>query len=147
MIQTLNDSERDALPRWLVAVNVLAAALSAGAAGLALARPTLLAPGATSPLVTFYVQAYAVRAVPLGAVLVWALLTGRRRALPPLLLVAGLAQVGDAAIGLSRGVPGMVVGSLVGGAIPLLSARWLVSSRRAKRARPRVPAQAPARQS
>ncbi|GAA2147729.1 hypothetical protein GCM10009760_38930 [Kitasatospora kazusensis] len=101
------------LPRALLIANVGGALLSVGSSiaglldpGLALAHGSAVTAG-----VDFYAQAYAARAVPLGAALVQQLLFGRTsRALTPLLLVSGVVQLADAAIGLTAHNPGMVVG-------------------------------------
>lgn len=104
--------------------NGAAALLSVGASLLALVKPDVLLPTGSeaTPLVTFYAQAYAARALPIGAA-VLALLAGRDRGgLPAVLAVAGLAQAGDALIGAGLHNPGMVAGSSVGAVIHLVSA-------------------------
>ncbi|WP_327337211.1 hypothetical protein OG384_13770 [Streptomyces sp. NBC_01324] len=113
--------------RTLAGLNVAMAAGSAVAAVIAVARPTLLLPAGTEPTtgLQVYAQAYAVRAVPLAAALVYAL-KGERRALVPVLAVAGAAQAGDAYIGVSRGVTGMAVGGTLAAATHLGTAWWLI---------------------
>ncbi|MHC3818468.1 hypothetical protein [Streptomyces sp. DT9] len=113
--------------RTLTGLNVAMAAGSAVAAVIAVARPTLLLPAGTEPTagLQVYAQAYAVRAVPLAAALVYAL-QGERRALVPVLAVAGAAQAGDAYIGVSRGVTGMAVGGTLAAATHLGTAWWLI---------------------
>ncbi|MFF3174859.1 hypothetical protein ACFVQ0_19825 [Streptomyces sp. NPDC057900] len=108
-------------------LNVAMAAGSAVAAVIAVARPTLLLPAGTEPTAGLqtYAEAYAVRAVPLAAALVYAL-KGERRALVPVLAVAGAAQLGDAYIGARRGVTGMAVGGTVAAATHLGTAWWLI---------------------
>ncbi|MFF1920562.1 hypothetical protein ACFVW8_08285 [Streptomyces sp. NPDC058221] len=112
--------------RTLVGLNVAMAAGSAVAAVIAVARPTLLLPAGTDPTAGLhvYAEAYAVRAVPLAAALVY-LLKGERRALVPVLAVAGAAQLGDACIGAGRGVTGMAVGGTLAAATHLGTAWWL----------------------
>lgn len=113
--------------RTLAGLNVAMAAGSAVAAVIAVARPTLLLPAGTEPTagLQVYAEAYAVRAVPLAAALVYAL-RGERRALVPVLAVAGAAQLGDAYIGVSRGVTGMAVGGTLAAATHLGTACWLI---------------------
>ncbi|MFG2674382.1 hypothetical protein [Streptomyces sp. NPDC048445] len=113
--------------RTLAGLNVAMAAGSAVAAVIAVARPTLLLPAGTEPTagLQVYAQAYAVRALPLAAALVYAL-KGERRALVPVLAVAGAAQAGDAYIGVSRGVTGMAVGGTLAAATHLGTAWWLI---------------------
>ncbi|NED88874.1 hypothetical protein G3I76_53480 [Streptomyces sp. SID11233] len=113
--------------RTLAVLNVAMAAGSAVAAVIAVARPPLLLPAGTEPTagLQVYAEAYAVRAVPLAAALVYAL-KGERRALVPVLAVAGAAQLGDAYIGVSRGVTGMAVGGTLAAATHLGTAWWLI---------------------
>jgi hypothetical protein len=127
MHHDVNDSLREeSVPRWLVVVNVLGALASSGASVVGLVHPTfVLAGSATSTLADIYTQAYAARALPLGAALVFVLLSRRRPGLRALLLVSGLAQVADAAIGLRYGAPGMVVGSTLLAVVHLGSLGWL----------------------
>lgn len=112
--------------RALTGLNAVMAAGSAAAAVIGVVRPTLLlAPGTeTTAGLQVYAQAYAVRAVPLAAALAY-LLRGESRALVPVLTVAGAAQLGDAYIGISRGVTGMAVGGTLAAGVHLTSAWWL----------------------
>ncbi|WP_040698909.1 hypothetical protein [Nocardia vinacea] len=55
-----------------------------------------------------YAQAYAARAIPLGAALLFSLTNRRKRALLPLLAMSGVVQLGDVAIGAIHGIPGMM---------------------------------------
>ncbi|MEV4320179.1 hypothetical protein [Actinocrispum sp. NPDC049592] len=105
-------------------MNVLAALVSATAAVIGVTNPSLLIPGDATPLVDFYAQAYLVRALPISAVLI-GLLATKRPGLRPVLLLAGLAQVGDGVIGTLHAQPGMIAGSTLGAVIHLGSA-WLL---------------------
>ena len=128
MHHDVNDSNREeSVPRWLVVANVLGALASSAASVVGLVHPTfVLAGSASTPLADIYTQAYAARALPLGAALVFVLLSRRRRpGLRPLLLVSGLAQVADAAIGVRYGTPGMMVGGTLLAVVHLGSAAWL----------------------
>jgi hypothetical protein len=73
-------------------------------------------------MVTFYMEDYLVRQLPLSAVLLGLLATRGTTGLCPVLLVAGLAQAGDAAVGARHGRRGMVLGSTLGAVIHLGSA-------------------------
>ncbi|GAA2821525.1 hypothetical protein RMN57_30685 [Kitasatospora sp. CM 4170] len=103
--------------RALAIANAAGAALSMASAVVGLLSPELALPGAAEhagPLTELYVQAYVVRALPLGAALLRQLLVSRTgRGLVPLLLVAGAVQAGDAAIGLVAHNPGMTAGGAV----------------------------------
>jgi len=125
----MNDSksERSAtapVPGVIAWSNVLIAVITAAFAVLATASPTQFVPGEAAPLVDFYVQAYLVRALPISAVLVGVLAT-KRPGLQPVLLVAGLAQVGDVIVGALHAQPVMVAGATLGAVIHLGSA-WLL---------------------
>ncbi|MFG3056376.1 hypothetical protein ACGFZP_36220 [Kitasatospora sp. NPDC048239] len=124
--------------RVLVIANAAGAALSMASGVVGLLSPGLALPGGTDPvtaLTDLYVQAYAARALPLGAVLVHQLLISRTsragRALGPLLLVSGAVQLADAAIGVSTHNPGMAVGGTVLAALHLGLASRLARSDRA----------------
>jgi hypothetical protein len=131
MIQSLNDSGRElsasaAAWRWLVGLNGVGALISAGFAIAGLLDPAAISAGPVTALVRLYAGAYAVRAIPLTAVLLLLLVRrGPMVALVPLLVVAGLAQVGDAVIGIGLGQPGMLAGGSLLAAVHLLSAGWL----------------------
>ena len=120
--------------RVLTAVNLIAAALSTASAFIALADPGILASGADAATgVEFYAQAYAARAVPIGLAVFALLLVPALRTRPAALLVlsvAGLAQVGDLAIGAAQGIPGMMAGSAIGAIAHLASVAWLLRSGR-----------------
>lgn len=112
--------------KWVVIANAIAATVSAASCVVALADPGVLLQGGTpGGGIDLYVQAYAVRQLPLTAA-VLACLTGRyRRHLVPVLLVSGIVQAGDALIGATSGIPGMAVGGTVAAALHLASAaRW-----------------------
>ncbi|MFJ9774348.1 hypothetical protein ACIRVF_24430 [Kitasatospora sp. NPDC101157] len=110
----------DALPKPLVIANATGAALSMASCVAALINPGVGLPK-EEPVtagVRFYAQAYAARALPLGAVLLHQLVRGRGGpALPAVLLLAGAVQAGDAAIGVRTRNPGMALGA---GALALL---------------------------
>ncbi|MEU1467013.1 hypothetical protein ABZ434_02115 [Streptomyces sp. NPDC005761] len=112
--------------RTLIVLNAAMAAASAAAAVIGVVRPTLLLPPGTEPTagLQVYAEAYAVRAVPLAAALA-CLLRGERRGLVPVLAVAGAAQLGDAYIGISKGIPGMAVGGALAAGVHLASVGWL----------------------
>jgi hypothetical protein len=109
-----------ALSKPLVIANVAAAALSMASCAAGLINPGIGLPK-EEPVtkgVRFYAEAYAARALPLGAVLLHQLVRGRGgSALPAVLLLAGAVQAGDAAIGVRTRNPGMALGA---GALALL---------------------------
>jgi hypothetical protein len=97
---------RGAAMTTVVVVNLLIVAASLAFGVIALVDPALLLPaGAQSSTgVRYYAAFYAARALPLGVMLVIALLRIRpdsrnQGVLGVLLIVSGLAQVGDALIG------------------------------------------------
>jgi hypothetical protein len=112
----------------LVLVNAAVALVSGGFAVVGLVRPTALAPagGAITPAATMYSWFYAVRAIPLSAITLAVLFGDIRAAAVPVLLVAGLAQVGDLVVGMRQRNPGMTTGSTVGALVHLGSIWWLV---------------------
>jgi hypothetical protein len=131
MIHTQNDSARElsgrsASWRWIAGINGLGALIAAGFAVVSAIDPALPAGGSVTSLVRLYAGTYAVRAVPLAVALV-ALLTRPRPApgLVPLLVVAGLAQAGDAVVGTAVGLPAMIAGGGVFAVIHLATATWL----------------------
>ncbi|MGV9668025.1 hypothetical protein [Nocardia niigatensis] len=63
--------------------------------------------------------------MPLSIVLLILLAAGARGALAPILVVAGLAQLGDAGIGAGRRNWPMAVTCVGLAAVHLLSARWI----------------------
>jgi hypothetical protein len=116
--------------KTLVILNVLAAAGSMASSALALANPAIILPtdAEVSTGVSLYAQAYAARALPLGAALLWAL--RGRPSLVPLLAVSGLVQVADIAIGVAQGQPGMIAGGTTAAVVHLTSAWWLTRAPR-----------------
>ncbi|MCO6000311.1 hypothetical protein [Actinoallomurus rhizosphaericola] len=120
------------LPRTLVLVNGLAALGSAVACVIGLVDPAALLPSgsAVTSSVDVYARLYGARALPLSAVVLYLLVTGTRRGLIPVLMIAGLVQAADAAIGIASHAPGMVVGGTVAAAIHLVSAAFLARGTR-----------------
>ncbi|MFD7731333.1 hypothetical protein ACFV6F_13235 [Kitasatospora phosalacinea] len=110
----------------LSAANALAALVSAGSSVAGVVRPGLALP-AGEPVTAgahLYARAYAARAVPLGAataVAVWA----DAAVAWPMLLVSGLAQVGDSAIGFRQRNLGMGFGAGAFAVLHLFSAWWV----------------------
>ena len=121
----MDDSNRETMRRVVMTANVLAAVLSGVAAVLARRNPALLVGGRVPPMGTFYWETYLARQRPLSAVLLGLLATRGATGLRPVLLVAGLAQAGDAAVGARHARPGMILGSTVGAVIHLGSALLL----------------------
>ena len=102
------------MPWWLALINTIMGAGAAGFAVAAVIRPRLLAPSDSANRDDrFYPSMYAARSIPLG-LMVTAVVWLEPGPLTPLVLgAAALAQVGDAAIGLSYRIPGMVVGPAI----------------------------------
>ena len=99
------------MPWWLALINTIMGAGAAGFAVAAVIRPRLLAPSDSANRDDrFYPAMYAARSAPLGALVVVAVWLAPTPLTPLILGAAALAQVGDAAIGLSYRIPGMVVG-------------------------------------
>jgi len=110
----------------LSTANALAALLSAGSSVAGVLRPGL-ALTAGEPVtagVHLYARAYAARALPLGVATAAAVWTGAAAA-GPLLLVSGLAQVADSAIGFRRRNLGMGIGAGACAVLHLVSAWWV----------------------
>jgi hypothetical protein len=113
------------IPRPLWVANALGAVASAVASVIVLVNPGFL--GDAGPGGAANAQLYAVRAIPLAAVVLVILARqapqGRRgqtrRGLVPVLAVAGLAQLGDALIGVGLRIPGMAIASTVLAAVHL----------------------------
>ncbi|MFI9159570.1 hypothetical protein [Kitasatospora aureofaciens] len=108
------------LPKPLVIANAAGAVLSMASCAAGLINPGIGLPKGEPVTggVRFYAEAYAARALPLGAVLLHQLVRGRGGpALPAVLLLAGAVQAGDAAIGVRTRNPGMALGA---GALALL---------------------------
>ncbi|MFH9348139.1 hypothetical protein [Kitasatospora sp. NPDC017646] len=112
----------------LLVANAVAALVSAGSSVAGVLRPGLALPTGV-PLNTgtdLYARAYAVRAVPLGLAAALLLLTGAPHgAAWPMLLVAGLAQVGDSAIGARYRNRGMTYGAGACAVLHLATAVWI----------------------
>ena len=121
MIQSPNDSRLD---RFLAFLNGAGALIAGGFSVTALVDPVLVAGGADTPMARLYAGVYAARAVPLAVALLWALVR-RSPALVPFLVVAGLAQVGDAVVGVGFGKANMIVGGTLLAVIHLGSAARL----------------------
>ncbi|WP_051182216.1 DUF4267 domain-containing protein [Nocardia vinacea] len=118
------------LTRSAIIVNAVGASVAVAFSVAALVDPTLaITSSADSPGVDLYAQAYAARAIPLGAALLFSLTSRRKRALLPLLTVSGAVQLGDVAIGATQGVPGMMVGGSVLALIHLATAGQLALGR------------------
>ena len=100
------------MPWWLALINTIMGAGAAGFAVAAVIRPRLLAPSDSANRDDrFYPAMYAARSAPLGALVVVAVWLAPTPLTP--LILGALAQVGDAAIGLSYRIPGMVVGPAI----------------------------------
>ncbi|MFF0411147.1 DUF4267 domain-containing protein [Kitasatospora sp. NPDC004745] len=89
------------------------------APGLILPRSTAVNGGTR-----LYAHAYGARAIPLAAVTLALLATGDRSAAAPVLAIAGLAQIGDSAIGVRQRNPGMAVCAGLLAVLHLASAWW-----------------------
>jgi hypothetical protein len=125
------------LPRTLLLLNALGALIAAGFSVAALLVPAAALPGGVpaSALAVLYAQAYAARAIPLGAVTLGLLAWRPPRGLVPgpvvggllaALGVGGLAQLCDLLIGVAFGRLNMVLGGGLLAVIHLGSAGWLV---------------------
>ncbi|WP_306191030.1 MULTISPECIES: hypothetical protein [unclassified Streptomyces] len=111
----------------LVVANAIAALISAGSSIAGALRPGI-ALAHTEPVTAgtdMYARAYAARAVPLGLATAVVLLADARAAAWPMLVVAGLAQVGDSALGARQRNLGMTLGAGVFAVLHLASAWWL----------------------
>ncbi|MFC5908651.1 hypothetical protein [Streptacidiphilus monticola] len=111
----------------LLAANAVAAIVSAGSSVAGVLRPGLGLP-AGEPVtagVDVYARAYAARALPLGVAAAAVLWAGERVAAWPMLVVAGLAQAGDSAIGVRWRNAGMALGAGAFAVLHLVSAWWL----------------------
>ncbi|MFE9320353.1 DUF4267 domain-containing protein [Nocardia sp. NPDC052278] len=118
------------LTRSAIVVNAVGAGIAVAFSVAALVDPSLAISGsAHSPGVDPYAQAYAARAIPLGAALLFSLVSRHKRALLPLLTVSGAVQLGDVAIGATQGIPGMMVGGSVLALIHLATAGQLALGR------------------
>ncbi|MFF7973473.1 hypothetical protein [Streptomyces sp. NPDC007905] len=110
-------------------LNALVALVSGVSGVVGMARPAMaLAEGESlNSGVVFFARAYAVRAVPLSVVMLVLLAAGSWGSLGPVLVVGGLVQLGDAAIGAARRNTGMLITTGGLAAVHLLSAQWLLS--------------------
>ena len=121
MIQLVNDSRSELI--LIRALNALGAIVAAGFAVAATIDPGLVLPGeAATDGARFYAQVYAARALPLTLVLLVALGARATPALVPLLVLAGLVQAVDAALGLVWHRPSMIVGGGLLAVVHLASA-------------------------
>ncbi len=106
-------------------LNVVGAAASAGFAARGVIRPEYVQPTQTaSPLTSFWAVSSAVRSWAITLPLVGSL-TVTGRAAPQLLAVAGLAQLGDSALGIWQRKPEMTAAPAAMGIVHLASARLL----------------------
>jgi hypothetical protein len=110
-------------------LNALGALVSGISSVLGPARPALALTAGESvdSGVVLYARAYAARAAPLSAVVLVLLAAGSWGSLGPVLVVGGLAQLGDAAIGAARRNTGMLIGAGGLAVVHLVSARWLLA--------------------
>ncbi|MEV6390137.1 hypothetical protein [Nocardia xishanensis] len=118
------------LSRTAVIVNAIGAATAMAFSIAALVDPTIAISGsADSPGIDLYAQAYAARAIPIGAALLFSLASRRKRALLPLLTVSGAIQLGDVAIGATQGISGMMAGGSALALIHLVTAGHVMLGR------------------
>ncbi len=111
--------------RVVLAVNGVGAATAAVFAAAGLTRPSYVQPGASSSSLTeFWAASSAVRTWAITVPLLAGLATTGRAA-PQLLTVAGLVQLGDAALGIWQRKPDMTLAPAAMGLIHLTSARLL----------------------
>ena len=111
----------------LLAANALAALVSAGSSVAGVFRPGLGLPDG-EPVTAgthVYVQAYAARAVPLGLATAAAMWADNAAVAWPMLLVSGVAQVADSAIGFRQRNLGMGFGAGAFAVLHLVSAWWV----------------------
>ncbi|MER6068241.1 hypothetical protein ABT187_05165 [Streptomyces sp. NPDC001817] len=110
----------------LIAANGLASLASAGFCVAGMFRPGLALPEgmAVNGGTHLYANAYGARAIPLAAVTLALLGMGDRSAVAPVLAVAGLAQIGDSAIGVQQRNKGMTICAGLLGVLHLASAWW-----------------------
>jgi hypothetical protein len=126
MIQAVNDSKRELSTPLLVAVNVTSALISAAFGAVALVDPAASPgiDGGVTSTANLYAAMYGVRALPIAAAIIWLALADRRR-LVPVLLLAGVAQIGDIIIGTATATVTMALGATIAAIIHLGSA-WLL---------------------
>jgi len=109
----------------LLAVNAVGLTAAAVFAAVGVRRPGYGQPGSvTSPLTEFWAASSAVRTWAVAAPLLVGVLRGGRP-VPQLLVVAGLVQLGDAALGVRQHNPRMTALPAVMGLLHLASSRLL----------------------
>jgi hypothetical protein len=110
----------------LIAANGLASLTSAGFCIAGMIRPGLALPEGTAVNggTHLYANAYGARAIPLAAVTLALFALDDSSAAAPVLAVAGLAQIGDSAIGIQQRNRGMAISAGLLGVLHLASARW-----------------------
>ncbi|MRH89243.1 hypothetical protein GFY24_17610 [Nocardia sp. SYP-A9097] len=110
--------------------NAVVAVISGASSVAGMVRPALAVPGGgtVNEGTTFFAYGYGARAVPLSLVLLTLLAVDARGGLAPILVVAGLAQIGDGIIGASRRNWPMAATCAVLAAVHLGSAWWLATT-------------------
>ncbi|MEU6085638.1 DUF4267 domain-containing protein [Streptomyces sp. NPDC047085] len=110
----------------LVVANALASLVSAGSCVAGMIRPGLALPKgmAVNGGTRLYANAYGARAIPLAAVTLALFALGDRSVVAPVLAIAGLAQIGDSAIGVQQRNKGMAICAGVFAVLHLASAWW-----------------------
>lgn len=113
---------------WPVVANIVVAAISGVSCVIGLVRPRLaLAEGEElTSAATFFLGAYVARALPLSVVTVAVLIADLGAAAVPVLVVAGLAQVGDAMVGVRQRNTPMAVTCVGLAAVHLGTVAWLI---------------------
>ncbi|MFF2199663.1 hypothetical protein [Streptomyces sp. NPDC058145] len=119
----MNSSTAEAI---LIAANSLASLTSAGFCIAGMIRPGLALPKgmAVNGGTHLYANAYGARAIPLACVTLALFAMGNRSTVAPVLVVAGLAQIGDSVIGVQQRNRGVTVSAGLLGALHLASAWW-----------------------
>lgn len=108
----------------LKAVSVALTAVTGGYGIVAIAKPQLLGGGdGPTPQGRYFAQMYAARTIPLAAMTISALRSGRPELIRPALRTAAAAQLGDALIGARHRQPGQVVGPLALAALYVATCR------------------------
>ncbi|MFI1919450.1 hypothetical protein [Nocardia sp. NPDC020380] len=112
-----------------VLANVAVALVSGVSCAVGLVRPRLALPAGEMPTpgTEFLLGAYAARALPLSLVTLAVLVTGNPAAIIPVLAVAGLAQLGDAALGARQRNMPMAATCVALAAVHLATATWLLA--------------------
>lgn len=107
--------------------NAAVALVSGVSSVIGMLRPAMAVPGggAVTPGTTFFAYAYGARALPLSLVVLALLAVGTRTGLAPILIVAGLAQIGDGLIGATRRNWPMLATCAALAAVHLGSAWWV----------------------